>query len=103
MHIHSPSPTRGAPRLAAAASLAVALVLLIAAHAYAAEGPQYGAIGQYGEVTRFGGFDSTWFDNGQYDGSGTETQPTPGKLVDPVGFAVDTKDEGTDNTAVYVL
>lgn len=84
--------------------LATALTgLLSSSSAHAADGPQYGSIGQYGEVTRFGGFDSTWFDNGKYDGSDTETQPSPGKFVDPVGFAVDTKDEGTENTAVYVL
>jgi hypothetical protein len=63
-------------------------------------GPQYGKIGQYGEVWRGGGFDSTGYDSGKYD------KPlTPGKFIDPVGFAVDPADEttGTEGTALYVL
>jgi PKD repeat protein len=86
--------------------LAVALAGSLASHAYAAEGSQYGQIGQYGEVTRFGGFDATWFDGGKYDGKGAtpgETEPAAGKFVDPAGFAVDTDDEGKGTTAIYVL
>ena len=53
----------------------------------------------YGEVLRLGGFDSAFYDNGAYDGS-----LTPGKFVDPVGFAVDTQDStATANNALYVL
>jgi PKD repeat protein len=93
--------------LFAALPLAVALAGSLVSHAYAAEGSQY-PLGQYGEVTRFGGFDTTWLDDGVDTGklggsSGTDTSPTPGKFVDPVGFAVDTDDEGTGATAVYVL
>lgn len=88
-----------------ATCLLAVLLCSLATRAYAAEGPQYGSIGQYGEVTRFGGFDSTWFDNGKYNGSGSETQPAGGKFIDPVGFAVDTHDTtpGGDGTALYVL
>jgi PKD repeat protein len=48
---------------------------------------------EYGEVIRFGGFDSSAYNGGQYGGT-----PTPGKFLDPTGFAVDTQ----DNT-VYVI
>jgi len=63
-------------------------------------GNQYCAFGQYGEVWRGGGFDNSRYANGTYTGS-----LTPGKFVDPVGFAVDTKDTtpGGDGTAIYVL
>ena len=63
-------------------------------------GAQFGSIGAYGEVWRGGGFDASAFDHGRYD------KPlTPGRFVDPVGFAVDTGDQtpGGDGTAVYVL
>jgi PKD repeat protein len=93
--------------LLAALPLAVALAGLPASHAYAAEGGQY-PLGEYGEVTRFGEFDTTWFDNGVDTGksggsAGTDSSPTPGKLLNSVGFAVDSDDEGTGATAVYVL
>ncbi|HXP99964.1 MAG TPA: hypothetical protein VN845_07860, partial [Solirubrobacteraceae bacterium] len=67
---------------------------------YAADGPQYGSIGQYGEVTHFGGFDATAYDNEQYGGA-----LTAGEFLNPVGFAVDTQDKttGGDGTAIYVL
>lgn len=60
----------------------------------------YGTIGQYGEVWRGGGFDATAYDGGKYD------RPlTPGRFLDPVGFAVDPSDPtaGGDGSAVYVL
>jgi PKD repeat protein len=98
MQISSLSPAPAARRLLAAAALVVALVALSADHASAAEGPQYGSIGQYGEVTRFGGFDSTAYDNEAYD-----KPQTPGKFLNPVGFAVDPDDAEAGGTAVYVL
>jgi hypothetical protein len=70
------------------------------ARADTGDGPQYGSIGQYGEVWRGGGFDATAYDGGRYD------KPlTPGRFLDPVGFTVDTADQrtGGDGTAVYVL
>jgi PKD repeat protein len=99
------SLSRASKLLLTTALLATTLACLLTARGQASEGSQYGAIGQYGEVNRFGGFDSTWFDNGKYDGSGTETQPAGGKFIDPTGFAVDTHDTtpGGDGTAVYVL
>jgi PKD repeat protein len=85
--------------------LAFVLAGALCSDAFASEGSQYGLIGQYGEVTRFGGFDSTWFDEAKYDGSGTESSPAQGKFIDPVGLAVDTQDKttGGNGTAVYVL
>lgn len=81
------------------ASLVAALACLLASGAYAADGPQYGSIGQYGQVARFGGFDSTAYDNEAYGGA-----LTGGKFLNPVGFAVDTKDASAPNdTAIYVL
>lgn len=98
MQISSLSPAHAGRRLLAATALVVALVALLANHASAAEGPQYGSIGQYGEVTRFGGFDATAYDNDAYD------KPlTPGKFLNPVGFAVDPDDTEAGGTAVYVL
>ncbi len=105
MHLHQSSLNRTWRHPAA---LPVGLVLLVllslvwVTSARAADGSQY-SLGQYGEVptARFGGFDATWFDHGAYDGSGSETAPTPGKILFPVGFAVDTTDPV--GTAVYVL
>src|ERR1700733_4255143 len=95
MRISSPSPAYAGRRLLAAAALVLALLALLANHA---EGPQYGSIGQYGEVTRFGGFDSAAYDNDAYD------KPlTPGKFLNPVGFAVDANDAEAGGTAVWVL
>jgi hypothetical protein len=48
---------------------------------------------EYGEVLRFGGFDSKAYAGGNY-----EHEPTPEKFLDPTGFAVDP----VDNT-VYVV
>lgn len=82
-------------------SLTAALVCsLVATQAHAANGPQYGSIGQYGELTHFGGFDATAYNNEQYGGT-----LTPGEFLNPVGFAVDTQDKtsGGDGTAIYVL
>jgi PKD repeat protein len=98
MQISSLSPAHAGRRFMAATALVVALVVQFANHAYAAEGAQYGPIGQYGEVTRFGGFDSTAYDNEAYD------KPlTPDKFLNPVGFAVDPDDAEAGGTAVYVL
>jgi hypothetical protein len=53
---------------------------------------------QYGEVTRFGGYDLA---HAQNNWQGT---PTPGLFVDVTGFASDTQDStgGPDHTALYV-
>jgi PKD repeat protein len=48
---------------------------------------------EYGEVLRFGGFDSSAFNSGHYGG-----KPTPGEFLDPTGFAVDPQDD-----TVYVV
>jgi PKD repeat protein len=109
MHISLTSHLRTGRRLLAAIALTAATTLaLCQTPALASSGSQYGSIGQYGEVTRFGEFDTQWFnegvDSGKLSGSsGTDSQPTPGKFLDPTGFAVDTNDEGTGATAVYVL
>jgi PKD repeat protein len=98
-------------RLLLAVALASGAILSAAVPALAANpGPQYGSIGQYGEVWRGGGFDSCWFDKGAYDGQGlaggvagcasNETKPAAGKFVDPVGFTVD--HTGSSDT-LYVL
>src|ERR1700677_4274544 len=82
----------------AACLLATALAGLLSSSAHAAEGPQYGTIGQYGEVTRFGGFDTNAYDEDKYD------KPlTPGKFLNPVGFTVHPEDTEAGGTAVYVL
>lgn len=69
------------------AFLAIAIVLLSATTACA------DSTSEYGEVTRFGGFDSSAYNSGHYGGA-----LTAGKFLDPTGFAVDTQ----DNT-VYVV
>lgn len=69
-------------------ALALVVLGLIAAGQASAE-PGF----EYGEVTRFGGFDSSAYNGGQYDGP-----LTPGRFLDPTGFAVDP----VDNT-VYVV
>ena len=100
--------------------LAVAVAWALAASielapALAQSGPQYGTIGQYGELWRGGGFDACWYDGGRYDGAGAshgvpgcaanESQPAAGRFIDPVGFALDAQDTtpGGDGTAIYVL
>lgn len=101
--------------LSVAVGLMVCLPTLVASSALA-EGNQYGSIGQYGEVVRFGGFDSTWYNHGAYNGEGgspNETEPAPGLFLDPVGFAVDSEDasvpaedkcaSGADENAIWVL
>jgi len=75
--------------LALAPLLAVCAGLLICAATAGAALPQY----EYGEVARFGGFDRSAYNGGNYEGT-----PTPGKFLDPTGFAVDPQ----DNT-VYVV
>jgi PKD repeat protein len=81
---------RGHAPLAFALRLALGLMLLtLLAAAPAGAEPGF----EYGEVTRFGGFDSSAFNGGSYGGT-----PTPGRFLDPTGFAVDP----VDNT-VYVV
>lgn len=85
--------------LAGACLLAGVLAALLAARAHAADGPQYGSIGQYGQAARFGGFDASAYDNEKYDGT-----LSGGQFLNPVGFAVDTQDDSApDDTAIYVL
>ncbi len=55
----------------------------------------------YGETHRFGSFDSTYYNNGGYDGNGGV--PAAGKFVDPAAFAVDVNAGTAEGTAVYVL
>jgi PKD repeat protein len=101
MHTSPYSPARAGRRLLVAASLLTVLALtLMPAQVWGSAGSQYGSIGQYGEVTRIGGFDSNAYDNGAYDKA-----LTPGTFLNPVGFAVDAHDStaGGDGTAVYVL
>jgi PKD repeat protein len=110
MHTHQSSPIGGVGvRSALFSSLILfvvtSLLMVCVPSAQAADGSQY-ALGQYGEVptAHFGGFDSTWYDNGAFDGSGTESAPAAGKFLYPVGFTVDTSDASApDGTAVYVL
>jgi PKD repeat protein len=53
----------------------------------------------YGEVNRFGSYDTSAYNGGTYDGA-----LTPGAFVDPTAFAVDVNDPDTpDHMAVYVL
>jgi PKD repeat protein len=53
----------------------------------------------YGRLARFGGFDSSAYNSGHYGGS-----LTPGKFLDPTGFAVDLHDPSApSNTALYVV
>lgn len=87
--------------LAAAAIASVAWAFAAPARASSCPpGPQFCAFGQYGEVWRGGGFDTSAYDQGKYNGP-----LTPGKFVDAVGFTVDTHDStsGGDGTAIYVL
>ncbi len=67
----------------------VFIVLALLAAAPASAEPGF----EYGEIIRFGGFDRSAYDFGQYGGP-----LTPGKFLDPTGFAVDPR----DNT-VYVV
>jgi PKD repeat protein len=101
MHTSPYSPAHAGRRLLVAASLLTVLALtLMPARVWGSSGSQYGSIGQYGEVTRIGGFDSNAYDDGAYDKA-----LTPGTFLNPVGFAVDTHDltAGGDGTAIYVL
>jgi PKD repeat protein len=86
------------PRLAfapavmtARVALLVVLLVLLTLLRAASAGAQPGF--EYEEARRFGGFDSSAYNNGQFGGPLTE-----GKFVDPTGFAVDP----VDNT-VYVV
>jgi PKD repeat protein len=79
--------------LAACAVLLLAVIVLNAVPASAASGYAYE------EAARFGGFDTSAYDGGHYGG-----MLTPGKFVDPTGFAVDTHDSSAPNdTALYVV
>ena len=78
--------------LGGALGLTVALALVVLG--LIAAGPAGAEPGfEYGEVIRFGGFDRSAFNGGQYGGP-----LTAGKFLDPTGFAVDP----VDNT-VYVV
>jgi PKD repeat protein len=82
-----------APALAPAVVMARAalLVMLFALLTAASAGAEPGF--EYEEARRFGGFDSSAYNNGQFGGP-----LTPGRFVDPTGFTVDP----VDNT-VYVV
>jgi hypothetical protein len=83
----------GALGVALRGTLALVVLGLIAVGLSAA-GPASAEPGfEYGEVIRFGGFDRSAFNGGQYGGP-----LTAGKFLDPTGFAVDP----VDNT-VYVV
>jgi PKD repeat protein len=95
----------GAVRLARAACFASLVVLAANANAGSAGASGTPTIEPYGQVARFGGL---------ADGAGTtyDGKTTPeveaGKLVDPVGMAVDTNDTsdttpGDDKYAIYIL
>jgi hypothetical protein len=82
---------RSAPILRASIALlatAAALLAVLSAAPALAD-----STSEYGEVIRFGGFDSSAFNSEHYGGP-----LTPGKFLDPTGFAVDPE----DNT-VYVV
>ncbi|MEV4418359.1 PKD domain-containing protein [Patulibacter sp. NPDC049589] len=83
--------------MSAAAGLALlAAPALVAAPAHAATD-----LSKYGELHRFGGFDTARYAENAYTGA-----LTAGKLVDPVGFTVDPQDGGTATAptqAVWVL
>ncbi len=74
--------------------MALTTVLLSATGAFA------DSTSEYGEVTRFGGFDSSAFNSGHYGGA-----LTSGKFLDPTGFTVDAQGENTvyvvDRTSFY--
>src|SRR5271165_6211850 len=84
-----------------------ALTAAVVGLAFATSGGVAVAVGAtntnpYGQVgPAIGGFDTTHYDGGRYDKT-----LTPGLLVDPSGFAVDTNDPqqgGTDHTTLFVL
>jgi PKD repeat protein len=86
-------PRHGRP----AALLTCLLVCLVtlAAAAASAHATSYA----YSELARFGGFDFSAYNNGHYGGS-----LTPGKFVDPAGFAVDTEyNKGNPAETVFVI
>jgi PKD repeat protein len=87
------------PRARRAASRCTLTVGLLAMLGVLSVAPALATSGSYGEVARFGGFDSSAYNSGHYGGT-----PTPGKFLDPTGFAVDTDDTSApDNTALYVV
>ena len=94
-------PTPAAPPAFATSLVLVALLALLAVLASPAPASAEPA-SEYHEAARFGGFDEGAFDFGAYG------QPlTPGKLLEPTGFAVDPQEEGeVDGTpykeAIYV-
>ncbi len=88
------SPVRARTRSAAVLTCLAALALACFAAPALAANPY-----AYGETARFGGFDSSAYNKGAYGGA-----LTPGKFVDPTGFAVDTQDvEAPNDTALYVV
>jgi PKD repeat protein len=79
--------------------LAACAVSLLAVAALSAVPASAASSYAYEEAARFGGFDSSAYDGGHYGG-----KLTPGKFVDPTGFAVDTHDASApDDTALYVV
>jgi PKD domain len=79
----------------AAALLALAALSVLAALASVAPASADPS-SEYHEVARFGGFDESAFDFGAYG------EPlTPGKFLEPTGFAVDPQEEGEVNGAPY--
>src|ERR1700683_5496891 len=79
--------------------LAACAVFLLAAAALIASPASAPSSYAYEEAARFGGFDTSAYDGGHYGGT-----LTPGKFVDPTGFAVDTHDSSAPNdTALYVV
>lgn len=110
------APPSWAPRLSRCVAIPAATLLACVAMVGATAGPAAAADSGtvWGQVARIGGFDSCWFDNGNYDGQGfangvsgctaNESYPgedaeSQGKFVDPSGFAVDAQ----DSNALYVL
>ncbi len=94
-------PSRAHPpalaRLPAAAATLLALAALSVLAALVPVTPaRADTSSEYHEVTRFGGFDEGAFDFGAYG------RPlTPGKFLEPTGFAVDPQDEGEVDGAPY--
>jgi PKD repeat protein len=88
------------PLLARTRRTALAVCAMAASMAcFSAPALATGPSTSYGEAARFGGFDSSAYNSGAYGGT-----LTPGKFVDPTGFAVDTQDvEAPQDTALYVV
>jgi hypothetical protein len=88
-------PVSAAARLALAAPPVLVALLVLALLASAAPAGAEPA-SEYHEAARFGGFDETAFNFGAYG------QPlTPGKFLEPTGFAVDSQEAGEVDGAPY--